>query len=188
MTDLAIAHAIYLAGDSYPTDAQIEREVRARFSGVAASWVGQGDLIEESGAGVLINSIEVRVQQLARLLPEPAAASKAVLFGRSSGARAATAFAFRRPVRAVVCLGYPFRKPNKPEQPGRYKHLATTTVPTLIFQGTDDAYGGRSVVDDYALSDAVRVLFVPADHTMRLDSEGWAFFERETCTFLSELA
>lgn len=185
---MLIDHGVYLAGDSYPSDAHTEREVGTRFEPPARSWTGQKALIAASGEEGMALDMRTRLQGLKQLFAIPAEAGSAVLFGRSSGARVATLFASRRPVRAVVCLAYPFRKPNKLDRPSRYRHLAALDVPTLIFQGVDDDYGGRNVVDDYALSAAVQVRFVQADHKMALGAEGWDVFERETRAFLSAIA
>jgi len=188
MTHPLVQHAVYLAGDSYPSDAPFERDVQKRFGPLALSWTGQGALIERSGEAQMVRSIDARVAGLEHLLADDVDRTSVVLFGRSSGARTATRFASARPVRAVVCFAYPFRKPNKPAQPNRYRHLASLAAPTLIFQGVDDEYGGVSVAQDYALSQAIALRFVKADHKMQLDADGWSYVERETRAFLTGLA
>jgi predicted alpha/beta-hydrolase family hydrolase len=55
---------------------------------------------------------------------------------------------------ALVCLGYPFHPPNKPEQP-RTAHLVKLTCPTLIVQGERDPFGPRNEVEALRLSSAI---------------------------------
>ena len=56
----------------------------------------------------------------------------------------------------LVCLGYPFHPPEKPDavRTAHLEHLATRT---LIVQGTRDPLGSRDEVADYALSPAITV-------------------------------
>ena len=48
-------------------------------------------------------------------------------------------------IAGLVCLGYPFHPPAKPQQL-RTKHLAGLKTPTLICQGTRDEFGTRDEV------------------------------------------
>ena len=48
-------------------------------------------------------------------------------------------------IAGLVCLGYPFHPPGKPQQI-RTKHLAGLKTPTLICQGTRDEFGTRDEV------------------------------------------
>lgn len=67
----------------------------------------------------------------------------------------------------MACLGYPFHPPGKPE---KYKgeHLATIEKPTLILQGERDTFGKKEEVEHFALSEQVRVIFVPdGDHSFK---------------------
>ncbi len=52
-------------------------------------------------------------------------------------------------VSALVCLGYPFHPPGRPERL-RTEHLAALRVPTLICQGTRDPFGTEGEVAGYA--------------------------------------
>ena len=45
-------------------------------------------------------------------------------------------------IAGLLCLGYPFHPPGKPEQL-RTAHLAALATPTLICQGTRDPFGTR---------------------------------------------
>ncbi len=70
-------------------------------------------------------------------------------------------------IAGLVCLGYPFHPPGRPEKP-RTGHLEALATPTLICQGTRDPFGTREEVAGYALSDAIRVLWLEdGDHDLR---------------------
>jgi predicted alpha/beta-hydrolase family hydrolase len=81
--------------------------------------------------------------------------NKLLIGGKSMGGRVASLvadelFADGR-ICGLVCLGYPFHPPNKPEQL-RTGHLESLACPTLIVQGERDPFGGRAEVESYALS------------------------------------
>jgi predicted alpha/beta-hydrolase family hydrolase len=91
--------------------------------------------------------------------------------GRSMGGRVATLVADRLHAagraRGVVCFGYPFHPPGKPEQL-RTAHLAGLETPTLICQGTRDEFGTREEVAGYALSPAIELVWLEdGDHSLR---------------------
>lgn len=73
-----------------------------------------------------------------------------VIGGKSMGGRVAssTAAALHQSGRiaGLVCLGYPFHPPGKPEQL-RTAHLTGLNVPTLIVQGERDPFGARDEVE-----------------------------------------
>ena len=70
-------------------------------------------------------------------------------------------------IAGLVCLGYPFHPPAKPQQL-RTKHLAGLKAPTLISQGTRDEFGTRDEVPGYALSDSIEVLWLEdGDHDLK---------------------
>jgi len=64
-------------------------------------------------------------------------ADQVVIGGKSMGGRIASMIADEVGAAGVVCLGYPFHPPGKPERL-RTAHLATLKTPTLIVQGTRD--------------------------------------------------
>jgi predicted alpha/beta-hydrolase family hydrolase len=78
--------------------------------------------------------------------------------GKSYGGRvaslAADALSAEGRIDGLVCLGYPFHPPEKPDavRTAHLEHLATRT---LIVQGTRDPLGSRDEVADYALSPAI---------------------------------
>src|SRR5262245_45206205 len=112
-----------------------------------------------------------------RLLDEYRAAVAAVpvgapllIGGKSMGGRVASLvadelFAARR-IASLVCLGYPFHPPNKPEQL-RTAHLEHLACPSLIVQGERDPFGARAEVEAYRLSPAIRLHWIgDGDHDL----------------------
>lgn len=91
--------------------------------------------------------------------------------GRSMGGRVASMLADEAfaagTVRGLVCLGYPFHPPGKPEQL-RTAHLENLECPTLIVQGTRDEFGTRDEVTTYPLSPRISVFWLEdGDHGLR---------------------
>jgi uncharacterized protein len=92
---------------------------------------------------------------------------KVVIGGKSMGGRIASMVADEVGARGLVCLGYPFHPPGRPDKL-RTKHLETLTTPGLIVQGTRDAFGTPEDVAGYALSDAIRVVWLEdGDHSWK---------------------
>ena len=100
-----------------------------------------------------------------------AAKGPLVIGGKSMGGRVASMiadglFAEGRIV-GLLCLGYPFHPPGKPENL-RTQHLENLQTPTLIVQGTRDEFGTRPEVDGYPLSKNIRVLWLEdGDHDLK---------------------
>lgn len=74
--------------------------------------------------------------------------------GKSMGGRIASTVANEVEVAGVVCLGYPFHPPGKPEKT-RVEHLFELARPCLIVQGTRDPLGSASEVESYALPEQI---------------------------------
>ena len=68
-----------------------------------------------------------------------------IIGGKSMGGRVASLVADDSNAAGLVCLGYPFHPPGKPEKL-RTAHLATLRTPALICQGTRDPFGTRADV------------------------------------------
>ena len=91
--------------------------------------------------------------------------------GKSMGGRVASMvadelFASGR-ICGLLCLGYPFHPPAKPEQ-GRIKHLVDLKTPTLVVQGTRDPFGTKVEVSTYSLSPTIEILWLEdGDHDLR---------------------
>lgn len=85
--------------------------------------------------------------------------------GKSLGGRVASmiaeaAFSQGR-IKGLVCLGYPFHPPGKPESL-RTAHLLDLNCPALIVQGENDPFGNRAEVSTYQLSRSLRFYWAPA--------------------------
>lgn len=92
-------------------------------------------------------------------------AESLVIGGRSMGGRMASLIADAVGALGLVCLGYPFHPPGKPEKL-RTEHLAGLRTPTLIVQGERDAFGSKAEVGGYVLSDAIRIHWLAdGDHS-----------------------
>lgn len=90
--------------------------------------------------------------------------------GKSMGGRVASYVADELhaagTVAGLVCLGYPFHPPGKPENL-RTEHLEHLRTPSLIVQGTRDPFGTRDEVAGYPLSDAIAVHWLVGDHELK---------------------
>ena len=92
---------------------------------------------------------------------------KVVIGGKSMGGRIASMVADEVGARGLVCLGYPFHPPGRPDKL-RTRHLETLATPALIVQGTRDAFGTPEDVAGYVLSDAIRVVWLEdGDHSWK---------------------
>lgn len=91
--------------------------------------------------------------------------------GKSMGGRVASLVADRlhgeARIAGLICLGYPFHPPGKPEQL-RTAHLEDLATPCLICQGTRDPFGTREEVAAYALSGQVELFWLEdGDHDLK---------------------
>jgi predicted alpha/beta-hydrolase family hydrolase len=92
---------------------------------------------------------------------------RTVIGGKSMGGRIASMIADAAGVRGLICLGYPFHPPGKPERL-RTEHLADLRTPGLILQGERDALGSRAEIEGYSLSQAITVSYLPdGDHSFK---------------------
>jgi predicted alpha/beta-hydrolase family hydrolase len=89
-----------------------------------------------------------------------AAGHPLLIGGKSYGGRvaslAADALTAEGRIDGLVCLGYPFHPPEKPDAV-RTAHLEHIATRTLICQGTRDPLGTREEVAGYTLSPAITV-------------------------------
>lgn len=120
--------------------------------------------------------------------------ARLVVGGKSLGGRIASMVADRAGVRGLVCLGYPFHPPGKPERL-RTQHLENLRTPALIVQGTRDMFGSREDVAGYRLSESIRIAWIEdGDHSFkprassgRTESQNLAEAIARMREFLSEL-
>jgi predicted alpha/beta-hydrolase family hydrolase len=89
---------------------------------------------------------------------EVPAGAPLLIGGKSMGGRVANLVADELwaagRIAGLVCLGYPFHPPRKPEQL-RTAHLEALRCPALIVQGERDPFGRRAEVEALRLSPAV---------------------------------
>ena len=101
--------------------------------------------------------------------------------GKSMGGRVASMIAdalfAQGAIHGLVCLGYPFHPPGRPQQL-RIDHLQDLRAPTCICQGERDPFGKREEVEGYALSKCIRLCWLPdGDHDFKprvKSGETWA--------------
>lgn len=94
-------------------------------------------------------------------------ANEVVIGGKSMGGRIASMIADQVGAAGVVCLGYPFHPPGKPERL-RTSHLETIVTPTLIVQGTRDRFGTEEEVASYSLSPSIELVWMgDGDHSFK---------------------
>jgi len=107
------------------------------------------------------------IERFHTVLEEIGPPGDVVIGGKSMGGRIASMIADGAAVAGVVCLGYPFHPPGKPERL-RTAHLATLKTPTLIVQGTRDPFGTREEVASYELSAAIELEWMEdGDHSLK---------------------
>jgi uncharacterized protein len=109
----------------------------------------------------------VLLERWRQAIAELGGGEQLVIGGKSLGGRMASRIADEADVRGLVCLGYPFHPPGKPERL-RVEHLEKLSTPTLVVQGTRDALGSRDEVTDYRLSPAIEIRWVEdGDHSLK---------------------
>ena len=95
-----------------------------------------------------------------------ASRGRLLIGGKSYGGRVASMVADELEVDGLVCLGYPFHPPQRPEQL-RTAHLLTLRTPTLICQGTRDPFGGQDEIPGLNLPAAIEVRWFDGDHEVQ---------------------
>lgn len=96
---------------------------------------------------------------------------KLVIGGKSLGGRVASLVAKelyeQGDIAGLVCLGYPFHPPGKPDQL-RTAHLEPLQCPALIVQGERDPFGNRAEIEALALSKTITLVWIgDGDHDLR---------------------
>ena len=105
-----------------------------------------------------------RFEEALSLVGPPA---EVIIGGKSMGGRIASMIADEVGAAGVVCLGYPFHPPGKPEGL-RTAHLETLKTPTLIVQGTRDRLGTEEEIATYALSPSIELAWMgDGDHSFK---------------------
>jgi uncharacterized protein len=87
--------------------------------------------------------------------------------GKSMGGRMASLLADEEAIDGLVCLGYPFHPPGKPDKL-RTDHLRNLRTPSLIIQGSRDPLGNRTEVADYTLAPSIQLYWLEdGDHDLK---------------------
>ncbi|WP_439595966.1 alpha/beta hydrolase family protein [Falsiroseomonas sp.] len=176
---------IFLSGDSRPKDANFGAALQAALCPYLEGTVeNEGSAFGIPPEEALPRSFAERQDWLREVITEAPEPGRLILMGRSSGARIASTLADLRPIRALVCLGYPFHKPSGPDEPERYAHLPALRTPTLILQGLRDPYGGADIPGRYALSASTELVLLDTDHGFRGEAGIWDRAAREILLFL----
>ena len=118
-----------------------------------------------------------------------------VIGGKSLGGRIATLIANQVQAKGVVCLGYPFHPPEKPDNV-RIEYLKSIEAPTLILQGAEDPFGAPEEVAEYGLPDNVKITWLDGgDHHLATaedseisDEQNWAEGAGAIAEFVSGLS
>ncbi len=112
-----------------------------------------------------------------------------VIGGKSMGGRVASHLAGHDSVSGIICLGFPFHPPGKPEK-FKGEHLSCMQKPTLILQGERDMFGKPDEIAEYSLSEAVEIAFISdGDHSLKpRKSSGLTQDEniKQACNFITE--
>jgi predicted alpha/beta-hydrolase family hydrolase len=94
-------------------------------------------------------------------------AERLFIGGKSMGGRMASMLATETNVSGVVCLGYPFHPPGKPERT-RIDHLPALRAPMLVCQGERDPFGKPDDVASYDLGPRVSCCWISdGDHDLK---------------------
>jgi uncharacterized protein len=162
---LVLAHGAGAAMDSAWMErmcallAEDPRGIRtARFEFAYMAARREGRRRPPPRADTLLDEYRAAVRQVTEAVGGPVA-----IGGKSMGGRVASMVADglhdEGLVTGLVCLGYPFHPPGRPENL-RTAHLEHLATPTLICQGTRDPFGTRDEVPGYALSPRIRVQWI----------------------------
>lgn len=112
----------------------------------------------------LLDCWRERIQEARQTLPP---GRPLVIGGKSMGGRMASLIADEQAVDAVVCLGYPFHPPGKPDKL-RTEHLGALATPCLIIQGSRDSLGHREEVGTYPLAPTIHLHWLEdGDHDFK---------------------
>lgn len=169
-----MARMIFFAGgDSYPADRPAELLLRTELERPDSAFVSHADIFNSASGTSGPGRIDIKAKVLEQAIRDCDPDREIFLIGRSAGARTVTLAAGQCRVTAIVCMFYPFRNPQRQLEPKRFMHLRTVTQPTLLLQGADDEYGGLDITENYQLSEAIRLHFVPANHRAKIaEGEG----------------
>lgn len=164
----------FLGGDSYPGDKPTEDALRFALQGPGSTFIRHGEVFNSASNTAGPGRIDAKAKVLEQAVRD-CGDGEIFLTGRSAGARAITMAAQHCRVTAIACVSYPFRRPRRLLETKRFGHLRTLDTPMLLLQGAEDDYGALEITEQYQLSPAIRLKFVPGNHNIDVTkSEGAA--------------
>ena len=124
---------------------------------------------------------ETLMPEYEALIADLAEGAPLLIGGKSMGGRVASLVADAAhkggKIKGLICLGYPFHPPNKPENL-RTQHLEKLACPALIVQGERDPFGPREEVESFKLSKSIGFHWA-ADGDHDLGPRGGSGFTRK---------
>lgn len=113
--------------------------------------------------------------------------NRVYLISHSAGGIASAMAESDESISKIVCFGYPFKHPERPDEPSRTAPLRTVNTPFLIIQGDHDDYGTAEDARRYSLSSSIVVARVDSEHGYdRLDAREYRRCLRLVLDFLGE--
>jgi hypothetical protein len=140
------------------------RVARFEFDYMAARRTG-GKKRPAPKADTLVDSYRTAIADVERTADQILLIGGKSMGGRVASMIAAAEHAMNR-VSGLVCIGYPFHPPHRPENL-RTAHLETLACPTVILQGERDPFGTRAEVETMQLSPAITINWISdGDHDL----------------------
>ena len=115
-------------------------------------------------AAVLIETWHAAINWVRR---SPTPPHRLFIGGKSMGGRIASMVAEDEKVDGIVCLGYPFHPPGKPDKL-RTEHLEDLNIPMLVCQGERDVFGHRAESASWQLPGSIQFSWLTdGDHSFK---------------------
>jgi predicted alpha/beta-hydrolase family hydrolase len=135
------------------------RVVRFEFPYMAARRAG----LKKSGPP---DRQPILLETFKQMIEEHGGGPKVVIGGKSMGGRMASLVADEVGACGLLCFGYPFHPPGKPQQL-RTAHLENLRTPALVIQGTRDPFGRPEEVAGYQISPRLKIEWIDnGDHSL----------------------
>lgn len=167
---LLLAHGAGAPMDS-PFMEAFADQLPGRGLRIARFEFGYMDARRNSGSKRPPPRAEKLTEEFTRAIDKLDASGALFIGGKSLGGRVASMIAQDEfdagRISGLLCLGYPFHPPGRPESL-RTAHLQDLTVPTLIVQGTRDPFGNAEEVPQYRLPGAISLFWADdGDHDLK---------------------
>ncbi|MBT3206396.1 MAG: alpha/beta hydrolase [Gammaproteobacteria bacterium] len=122
-------------------------------------------------------------------------AERVFIGGKSMGGRIASMLSDSEAlIKGLICLGYPFHPPGKPDKL-RTEHLYQLQTPCLICQGERDRFGTKTEISGYKLPDKIQFSwmtdgdhsFIPFKKSAVTESDNLNHASKEVAQFITGL-